>query len=346
MKSLRFNNISFGYNKNNPIFKDLSFEIGGHGKNAGHVAALMGASGSGKSSMFKLILQTEKLQSGKIDFSIENPVIAYLPQEPVLFEHLSPTQNARYFQRSEFYKKKFDESLYQELVVSLNMQDVLGNAKSVLELSGGQRQKISLLKSLSIRPDLLMLDEPTTGLDAEVKLQFLNKLREIVTKYNLLVIYITHHKLETELIADEIIYLSKNNSSESFSKLYQDDIVSFIQQPPLLEALKVFTYPKPNILRGKLESGLFIPTDDITGTDYFYLGLAEDNISFSEMGLPFNVIASNPINTIIKFENTNQLININTNKIPVNSLGKMLIEGTFNLYDLNGCFSKKIIIKN
>lgn len=61
MKSLRFNNISFGYNKNNPIFKDLSFEIGGHGKNAGHVAALMGASGSGKSSMFKLILQTGKI---------------------------------------------------------------------------------------------------------------------------------------------------------------------------------------------------------------------------------------------------------------------------------------------
>jgi ABC-type multidrug transport system ATPase subunit len=346
MKSVRFNNISFGYNKNNPIFKDLSFEIGGNGKNNGHVAALMGASGSGKSSMFKLILQTEKLQSGKIDFSIENPVIAYLPQEPVLFEHLSPTQNARYFQRSEFYKKKFDESLFQELVESLNIQDVLENAKSVLELSGGQRQKISLLKSLSIRPDLLLLDEPTTGLDADVKLQFLNKLREIVTKYNLLVIYITHHKLETEFIADEIIYLSKNNSTESFSKLYQGDIVSFIQQPPLLEALKVFTYPKPNILRGKLESGLFIPIDDITSTDIFYLGLSEDNMSFSEKGLPFKVIASNPINTIIQFEKTNQLININTNKLPVNSLDKMLIEGTFNLYDLKGCFSKKIIIKN
>lgn len=346
MKSLRFNNISFGYNKKNPIFKDLSFEIGGHDTNTGHVAALMGASGSGKSSMFKLILQTEKLQGGKIDFGIENPVIAYLPQEPVLFEHLTPTQNARYFQRSEFYKKKFDESLYQELVVTLNLQDVLENAKSVLELSGGQRQKISLLKALSIRPDLLMLDEPTTGLDAEVKLQFLNKLREIVTKYNLLVIYITHHKLETELIADEIIYLSKYNSDENISKLYQDDIVSFIKQPPLLEALKVFTYPKPNILRGKLESGLFIPTDDVTGKDFFYLGLVEENISFSEKGLPFKVIASNPINTIIKFENTNQFININTNKLPLNSIGNILIEGAFNLYDLNGCFSKKIIIKN
>lgn len=346
MKSLRFNNITFGYSKNNPIFKDLSFEIGGHNKNGGHVAALMGASGSGKSSLFKLILQTERLQSGKIDFNIENPVIAYLPQEPVLFEHLSPTQNARYFQRSEFYKKKFDESLYQELIKSLNIQEVLENSKSVLELSGGQRQRLSLLRALSIHPDILLLDEPTTGLDAEVKLQFLNKLREIVTKYNLLVIYITHHKLETELIADEIIYLSKNNSAGSISNLFQNDIVSFIQQPPLLEALKVFTYPKPNILKGKIENGLFIPTDDTKDTDLFYLGLQEDNIYFSVKGLRYSVVARNPINTIIKFENTNQLINLNTSKLPEDRSQEILIQGTFNLYDLKGSFSKTIIFQN
>ena len=210
MKSLSFNNISFGYNHDTPIFKDLNLEIKAK---QGHVVALMGASGSGKSTLLKLILENEKPQTGSIKFDMSNPVIAYLPQEPVLFEHLTPMQNARYFQRSSYYKKHFNENLFWELITSLNIQDVLEKSKSVLELSGGQRQRLSLLRALSIQPDLLLLDEPTNGLDATVKLQFLNKLREVVLKYGLMVIYVTHHKLETELIADEVIYISSNSKS-------------------------------------------------------------------------------------------------------------------------------------
>ena len=169
MKFISFENITFGYRKNDPIFKDLSFKISGSDSGRGHVIALMGASGTGKSTLFKLILQTEKIQNGAISFDKKEPVIAYLPQEPVLFEHLSPKQNARYFERSSYFKKRFNESLYNELIHSLNIDDVLKETRSVLEMSGGQRQRLSLLRALSIQPDFLLLDEPTTGLDAEGK---------------------------------------------------------------------------------------------------------------------------------------------------------------------------------
>ncbi len=344
MRSLKFENITFGYGEDKPIFQNLNLEIIKPGT-TGHVVALMGESGVGKSSLFKLILQTEKPKNGRVCFDTDNPVIAYLPQEPVLFEHLSPVENAKYFQRSSFYKKRFREHLYQELVQSLNMEDVLESSKSVLELSGGQRQRLSLLRALSIHPDILLLDEPTTGLDAMIKLQFLNKLREVATKQNLLVIYITHHKLETELIADEIIYISKNNPSETVSKLYQNNILNFIQEPPTLEALKVFTYPKPNVLTGTFDNGHFTLTDNSSADNIFYLSVTEDNLYFSEHGLSFEVVASNPINTVIKFENSNQHINLNSAKIAHHITGKIAIQGVFRLYDLHGNFTKTVTIK-
>lgn len=339
MKLLSFNNISFGYAKNTPIFKELNLHIEAK---EGYVVALMGASGSGKSTLFKLILQNEKPQQGNISFGIADPVISYLPQEPVLFEHLTPMQNARYFQRSSNYKKHFNENLFTELIRSLNIQDVLENSKSVLELSGGQRQRLSLLRALSIQPNLLLLDEPTTGLDATVKLQFLNKLREIVLKHKLTVIYITHHKLETELIADEIVYLSSKNNSPA--KIYRDDLLNFVKHPPLLEALEVFAYPKPNIIKGKMANGEILPVKEKENGNVLYFGIKEENILISEKGVEYHIIASNPINTTIELAGSKQQLTLNTEKIKNSQYKNISFSGTFNTYNTNGEFINAITI--
>jgi len=339
MKLLSFNNINFGYTKNISIFKELNLHIEAK---EGHIVALMGASGSGKSTLFKLILQNEKPQQGNISFGVADPIIAYLPQEPVLFEHLTPMQNARYFQRSSYYQKHFNENLFSELISSLNIQDVLEKSKSVLELSGGQRQRLSLLRALSIQPDLLLLDEPTTGLDATVKLQFLNKLREIVLKHKLMVIYITHHKLETELIADEVVYLSSKNNSPV--KIYRNDLLGFINQPPLLEALEVFAYPKPNIIKGKMINGTIVPVNGIADNDAFYIGIKEENILFSDNGIEYNIIASNPINTTIVLASSEQQLTLDTEKTKNNHSRYISFKGTFNVYNANGEYTKTISI--
>lgn len=339
MKLLSFNNINFGYVKNIPIFKELNLHIEAK---EGHVVALMGASGSGKSTLFKLILQNEKPQQGSISFGVDDPVIAYLPQEPVLFEHLTPMQNARYFQRSSYYRKHFNESLFAELISSLNIQEVLEKSKSVLELSGGQRQRLSLLRALSIQPNLLLLDEPTTGLDASVKLQFLNKLREIVLKHKLMVIYITHHKLETELIADEVIYLASSKNAPV--KIYRNDLLNFSKQPPILEALEVFAYPKPNIIKGRMINNTIIPTDNISDNDTFYFGIKDDNVLFSDNGTEYYIIASNQINTTIVLAGSEQQLTIYTDKIKNSSNPCISFVGTFNTYNVKGEYTQTISI--
>lgn len=338
MKSLKFDNISFGYNPKKPIFQNLSFEIKNPLTDKGYVSALMGASGSGKSTLLKLILGTEKPQQGKIICVPETPVIAYVPQEPILYEHLTPLQNARYFATTNFYKKRFDEKLFEELATSLNIIDVLRNSKSVLDLSGGQKQRINLLRALSIRPDFLFLDEPTTGLDAEVKLQFLYKLREIVVQQNLLVVYVTHHKLETELVVDEITYIAKDTTTNSIQRVFQNNLLDFIQCPPLLEAVRVFDYPKPNLLKCKMHNNsLVVAHVSDKSEDCCYLDIDPHKIVFTDTGWQTKIIAQNPIFTLIEVENSGQYLSLDT---PAYNIIKTTfsLNGNFNCYMLNGTF--------
>eukprot|EP01037_Dinobryon_pediforme_P010931 gene10931-11014_t len=187
---------------------------------SGNVTAIMGPSGAGKSTLLKLLLGIEKPQTGTIVMQPANPVIAYVPQEPVLFEHLSVKDNARYFSFAGAYKNRFDEKLYEELIFSLDLQDVIDRSKNVTELSG----------------------------DAEVKRSFLNKLREITIKLNLAVLYITHHKLEAQLIADDIVYLTPNKIKDCITEPIIGSIQQFLQAPPILEAANVFRFPDVKIL--------------------------------------------------------------------------------------------------
>lgn len=328
MKNIEFKNIQFGYEKDKLLFDNLSFSI--TNKN-GNIVGLMGESGSGKTTLLKLILGIEKPQRGTIETFPANPVMAYLPQEPVLFEHLSPLANAKYFSTTKFYKSRFDEKIFHDLVESLNLQSVLNSKKSILQLSGGQKQRLSLLQALSIKPDFLLLDEPTTGLDAEVKLLFLNKLKELALKYQLLVLYVTHHKVETELIVDEIVYLPKivNNP---ISKVYQDSTRNFCHIPPLLEAVNVFKYPNPNLIKVKgTERELLVSNDE----DYDYVAHIDvEMVEFSNQnGYDFSVKSSNQIYTMLELSESKQTISIHTEKFNYNNGSKITFVGDIPCYE-------------
>ena len=112
-----FDKVCFGYeakeNKTEKkyVFKDLSFTIEKPHKK-GHIVGLLGGSGSGKTTLFKLLLGIEEAWSGNICFYANNniedsPVISYVPQEPVLFEHLTPKDNSLYFSKTVRFKDLF-----------------------------------------------------------------------------------------------------------------------------------------------------------------------------------------------------------------------------------------------
>jgi ABC-type sugar transport system ATPase subunit len=242
--------------------------------------------------------------------------------------------NARYFASVTNYKKRFDEQLFKELATSLQIQDVLDSSTSVAQLSGGQKQRLSLLRALSIRPDILLLDEPTNGLDADVKLLFLTKLREIIRAFNLLVIYVTHHKLEAEILADEIIFLSKNKQKGYIDRIYQDKLIDFIESPPLAEAVKVFKYPQPNLVKCRLDGRrLLLSGED--GADNFMISVGSSDITYSASG-GYRIVTAieNALYINIQLEVAGNLITVERRDYRDSEF--VTLSGIFTMYDHNG----------
>jgi ABC-type nitrate/sulfonate/bicarbonate transport system ATPase subunit len=323
MTTLRFEDVSFGYERDKPVIENASFEIRAEDKECGHVVAIMGSSGSGKSTLLRLAAGLEQPDQGQVTTGPTYPVRSYVPQDSVLFEHLSRIGNARYFEHINAYKGKFDEELFKEVRETLGLGRVLEEQLEVGSMSGGERQRLSLLRSLSIRPDLLLMDEPCTGLDAHVKLDFLQKLRRIVSRQPMLVLYVTHHPSEALLIADEIVYILKQESSHPVSSIIRDSVRKFVERPAALEAARLFSDAPLNVLIcKKLDSKtLEIVSDSSSGkgqnlkADEVYLAFKPAVIQAGNQGLPVVRIGRTPIYTYVTIPNGSALVLVlNTEK--------------------------------
>jgi ABC-type multidrug transport system ATPase subunit len=353
MKALKFEHITFGYRKDKTLFKDLSFEIT-QPVGKGFVIGLMGVSGSGKSTILKLILGIEKNYQGEISITPSNPIISYVPQEPVLFEHLTPIENAEYFNRIRNYKSKFNRELFNEVAKTLNIEDILKSATSVNEISGGQRQRISLLRAMSIQPDILLLDEPLTGLDEEVKDQFLQTLATLIQRFSLMVIYVTHHRKEAEFISDMILYLEKEKGVVAVTEAKQTNAKLFFNNPPTVSALNATKEIRVNTLQFKQNGDEIIEPVEATllstDSNIRLISFQEDAIQFSnDSGFEFEVAAETGTYTLLKLKGTQIVLTIDKElfKAKNNSHIKfILLSGNINLYDNKGQFLQATKIQN
>ncbi len=242
---LELRKVSFGYTKDKLLFDELSLTFP-HTSN-GKVIAIMGPSGSGKSTLLKLMSGIIKPSSG--DVLIDKGVrISYLPQEPVLFEHLSTIDNALYFKRIRSCRdkvlacKKSGQFDAWSAMLCLDFADLEKDCRS---LSGGEVQRLVLLRALTVQPDILLLDEPCTGLPINIRMEFLSELRELSRKEKLVVFYVTHHSDELITVADEVLVLPKSYSNVDVSKLCLCDMFDNARS---LDALLNVNFPV-NVLR-------------------------------------------------------------------------------------------------
>lgn len=209
MSFLTVKNIVKSFGKTE-VLKDVSFEM-----NSNSRLALIGKSGSGKTTMLRIIAGLEIPNSGEVVINEtllnsntefvkpEKRNIGYVFQNHSLFPHLNVYDNIVFGIRKT--EKKDKKQIVQQYLSMLGLEDKLLSYPH--QLSGGEKQRISIIRSLAAKPKLLLLDEPFSNLDKNTKEKLKQDLNEILDKEKLPTIMITHDAEDSFDLADEIILL-------------------------------------------------------------------------------------------------------------------------------------------
>ncbi|WP_077285495.1 molybdenum ABC transporter ATP-binding protein [Cognaticolwellia aestuarii] len=185
------------------------------------VTGVYGDSGSGKSTLLRIIAGLEQQAVGKISLNgkslqdsakkqyikAEKRQIGLVFQDSRLFPHLSVYQNLAYGA-----KRQKNSQLSIEKVLTLTKLKSLQH-QNVTQLSGGEKQRVSIARALLAEPKLLLLDEPFSALDKSTKSQMLTILKDIQQQLNLPMLYVSHSLSELQYIADQLIVVSAGKIS-------------------------------------------------------------------------------------------------------------------------------------
>lgn len=196
-----------------PAVQDISFQV-----EEGRCFGLLGPNGAGKTTTMK-ILYGKGRRSPHADTHISlfghDPALEELsiknlsgvvPQDNALDEDLSVIQNLRIFSRFYGLTGKKAEARIRELLTFMELEHKRNNA--IRELSGGMKRRLAIARALLNNPRLLILDEPTTGLDPQVRHLIWNKLRDLQTR-KVTILLTTHYMEEAYQICDSILIMDK-----------------------------------------------------------------------------------------------------------------------------------------
>lgn len=199
---LRAQSISHAYKRGQHVLSDVSFDIG-----RGEIVALVGRSGCGKSTLLHILAGLNVPTSGGVLIGgapVTGPSSAWVMmfQSPSLFPWMSVWQNAELGLR--FGGKR--STAAQRIPQVLDLVELSGfSDRNVQDLSGGQQQRVALARSLAPEPDLLLLDEPFSALDAFTRRGLQRDVRRISHDAGLTTILVTHDVGEAVAMADRVI---------------------------------------------------------------------------------------------------------------------------------------------
>lgn len=183
----------------------------------GEVVGILGASGSGKSSLLRLIAGLELPEKGTIMIDgttmvndgmyvdVENRGVGMVFQDYALFPHLNAAENIAFGLHK--LKRAARKERVQEMLELVQLSDYAKRYPH--ELSGGQQQRIALARALAPKPSILLMDEPFSSLDANLKSSLRNEIRHILKKAGITSLLVSHDAADIEAICDRSIRIEK-----------------------------------------------------------------------------------------------------------------------------------------
>jgi len=227
---------SFG---SQPVLDGVSLTV-----RRGETLAVLGRSGSGKSVLLKLIIGLEKPDSGSVRIHGEDIAglaldqigeirkkMGFLFQHAALYDSLTVEQNVAF--PLQHHKKEMStserEDRVRQLLAEVGMLD--GFEKMPSDISGGMQKRVGLARALALEPDILLLDEPTAGLDPISSAEINDLILKLQEEHHMASIVVTHDLHSAKTIADRLALLNKGTVviEGSFEQLQESD-VEFVRE--------------------------------------------------------------------------------------------------------------------
>lgn len=197
---------------------DVSFEM------ENELVVLFGPSGSGKTTLFKCISGITDLDDGrisvgnkvyfdksqKINLPIQKRDLGYVFQSYTLFPHMNVRKNIECGLKG--WPKEAKEERVLEMLNLLHIEELETRRPS--QLSGGQKQRVALARALAPKPEILLLDEPFSALDLEIRTELAVKIKNLQTRIGIPVLFITHNLEEAFLLADKMLILHAGKAQQ------------------------------------------------------------------------------------------------------------------------------------
>ena len=216
---IKLNNITHTYGIK-PVLHDLTLDI-----EANQLTCLLGSSGSGKTSILRLIAGLEIPKSGEITIDnisvTENKqilipphkrTIGFIFQDLALWSHFTVYKNIAFglTERKTTGRQSKEKNVKDTVFEMLSFFGLQEHAeKYPHQLSGGQKQLLAISRSLVLKPKILLMDEPLTNIDVKMKRKILEHIKKLKQNFNLTIIYVTHDHKEAFAIADKIVVIDE-----------------------------------------------------------------------------------------------------------------------------------------
>ncbi|GAB3653982.1 ABC transporter ATP-binding protein [Echinicola sediminis] len=242
MSFLKVSEVSKQYDEKNVALEKFSLQVP-----RGGIVSMVGESGSGKSSLLRIIAGLEVQSSGVVhlgDQKILNPQQKLVPgydeiqlihQEYKLYPSSTVEENIA--RPLLLYDKDYQKQRVEELLGLLSLKE--HRNKKPKQLSGGQQQKVAIGRALSIEPEVLLLDEPFSSLDAIQKRELIEELKVIFEGLEVTVIFVTHDVDDALLMSEQLLIIQKGKM------IQQGNVREIFRKPANEYVAKLFGYLNP-----------------------------------------------------------------------------------------------------
>ncbi|MDA9632357.1 ABC transporter ATP-binding protein [Alphaproteobacteria bacterium] len=222
---------------------------------------LLGPSGCGKTTTMRMIAGLEDLTNGtiKIDSKVVNDLepkdrdISMVFQSYGLYPNMTVYENVRFPLKIRKVPKENHNNLVMEAINLVELDDFCHRKPS--ELSGGQKQRVALARALVRKPNVFLMDEPLSNLDAKLRVSTRGQIKHLQNKLQITTIYVTHDQIEAMTLADRVVVMDKGviqqigTPKQIYDKPINTFVASFIGNPPM------------NLINGNIKDNNFIAKD-------------------------------------------------------------------------------------